>query len=104
MLPWKSELFVEDSDRISPLPHAICTMLAEVDGTLADQSLTLYEMRAIMRMIAIRVRSSRRNWHIYPVSVVRYREVVRLIEIVFYTVSAFLIYGQIACQDHSNCH
>lgn len=72
-------------------------MLMEVDGTVADQSLTLHKMKVIMRMIAIRIRSSGRNWHIYPVSAVRYRKVVRLIKIVLYIVSAFRIYGQTAC-------
>jgi hypothetical protein len=65
---WKAELFVEDHNKTSPLPHALCTIIAAVDATSADQGLTLHEMRAIMRMIAIRACGSRRNWPIYPVS------------------------------------
>lgn len=67
-LLWKSEIFQQDDNKTSPLPHAICTILAEVDGTLADQDLTIHEMRAIMRMIVRRTRGSRRKWPVYPVS------------------------------------
>jgi len=67
-LRWKSELFVQDHDKTSPLPHAICTTIADVDATLADQNLTLHEMRAIMRMIVCRAHGARRKWPIYPVS------------------------------------
>ncbi|KAJ6084290.1 hypothetical protein N7486_011090 [Penicillium sp. IBT 16267x] len=60
---WKHELFLEDRDKTSPLPHASCFIIAAVDATLADQDLTLHEMRAIM----IRSRGSRRKWPIYPI-------------------------------------
>ncbi|KAJ5667887.1 uncharacterized protein N7477_006457 [Penicillium maclennaniae] len=65
-LDWKSALFLEAHDETSPLPHAICTISADVDATLADQNLTLHEMRAIMRMIIIRARGPRRKYPIYP--------------------------------------
>ncbi|KAJ5310780.1 uncharacterized protein N7443_003241 [Penicillium atrosanguineum] len=65
-LDWKSALFLEAHDETSPLPHAICTISADVDATLADQNLTLHEMRAIMRMILIRARGPRRKNPIYP--------------------------------------
>ena len=67
-LDWKAEIFRQDHEETSPLPHAICSILAEVDGTLADQDLTIHEMRAIMRMIMRRTRGSRRKWPVYPVS------------------------------------
>lgn len=67
-LSWKSEMFQEDHNETSPLPHAICTIVASVDATVADQDLTLHEMRAIMRMIAIRARGSFRKHPICPVS------------------------------------
>ncbi|KAJ5140868.1 hypothetical protein N7448_004276 [Penicillium atrosanguineum] len=65
-LDWKSALFLEAHDETSPLPYAICTISADVDATLADQDLTLHEMRAIMRMILIRARGPRRKYPIYP--------------------------------------
>ncbi|KAJ6115766.1 polyketide synthase [Penicillium sp. IBT 18751x] len=65
-LDWKSPLFLEALDGISPLPYAICIISADVDATLADQNLTLHEMRAIMRMIYSRARGPRRNCPIYP--------------------------------------
>jgi hypothetical protein len=64
-LYWKCEI---SRQARSPLPHLMCTITADVDATLADQDLTLHEMRAIIRMIAIRARGPRRNWRIYPVS------------------------------------
>lgn len=67
-LDWKSEIFAQDHHKTSPLPHAICTIVANVDATLADQNLTLHEMRVIMRMIVIRARGPRRKYPIYPVS------------------------------------
>ncbi|KAJ5118077.1 hypothetical protein N7526_011100 [Penicillium atrosanguineum] len=65
-LDWKSALFLEAHDETSPLPYAICTISADVDATLADQNLTLHEMRAIMRMILIRARGPRQKYPIYP--------------------------------------
>jgi hypothetical protein len=46
----------------------ICTIIAPVDATLADQNLTLHEVRAIMQMIGLRTRGPRRKYPIYPVS------------------------------------
>lgn len=65
---WKHELFLEDRDQTSPLPHASCFITAAVDATLADQDLTIHEMRAIMRLLLIRSHGPRRKWPIYPVS------------------------------------
>jgi hypothetical protein len=62
---WKGEMCLQDN---SLLPHMMCTITADVDATLADQDLTLHEMRAIIRMIDIRASGSRRNWRLYPVS------------------------------------
>lgn len=66
---WKHYIFSEEQDYTCPLPHAFCTIEARVDGTLSDQNITIHEMRAIMRMIKIRPRGSRRQHSIYPVSV-----------------------------------
>lgn len=69
-LDWKEEMFTEEHHETSPLPHAICNIVARVDATVVDQHLTLHEMRTIMRMIVfIRACGTRRRKHpIYPVS------------------------------------
>lgn len=67
-LNWKSETFQQDHNETSPLPHTIYTIVANVDATLADQDLTLHEIRAIMGMVAIRTRGLCGKYAIFPVS------------------------------------
>jgi hypothetical protein len=91
---WQCEYFVEDINRVSPLPHAICTIRADVDGTISDQNLTLHEMRAISRMIAEGSRGyHRRKYPTWPVSSNTIYLNQKLSTVASSTVLASLIHG-----------
>lgn len=91
---WQHEYFHKGHDRVSPPQHAICTIRADVDGTISDQDLTLHEMRAISRMIASGSRvSHRRKYPICPVSCHTIYQNQRLATFAASTVLASLMYG-----------
>ena len=55
----------EDSDKSSPKPHAILSIIADVTADDSNQSLTIWEVIALVTMIL--VRKSHGNFQNHPV-------------------------------------